>query len=79
MIPPCNKGEQATLPHPQLTEIPDEIGKCIEQYALLVNDLGWENFFRERQGRGDFLYLGGVDHPAHRLLRHYQHRRVPVV
>ena len=79
MIPPCNKGDQATLSHPQLKKIPDEIGKCISQDALLVNDLGRENFFKERQGRGDFLYLGGVDHPARRLLRHYQHRRVPVV
>ena len=59
MTAPCYKGAQATLPHPQLIEIPNELGKCIDQDALLVKDLGWEGFLQERQGRGYFTDLEG--------------------
>ena len=51
---PYKKGYQVTLPCPQLTAIPDEIGECIAQDALLVKNLGWEGFVRESLGRGDF-------------------------
>ena len=71
MTPPHKKGGQANLPYPQLTQIPDKIGKCIARDTLLVRDLGWGRFFRERRGWGAFAYLGGVYHPSCRLLRQY--------
>ena len=44
-----------------------------------MRDLGWEDFFNLRRGRGNFSDLGGLDHPACRLLRQYWHRGPPVV
>ena len=59
MTAPSKKFAQATLPHPQQIEIPNELGKCIDRDALLVKDLGWEGFLQERQGRGYFTDLEG--------------------
>ena len=39
MTSPRNKGAKDTLPHPQLTEIPEQLGECISQDVLLVKDL----------------------------------------
>ena len=41
--------------------------------------LGWTEFVRRRQGRGDFASLSEVKRPARRLLIQYKHRVVPVV
>ena len=79
MTTPCKRGPQAHLPRPQLTAIPDDLGECIAQYTMMVRELGWERFLRERRGRGDFSDLGGVDQPACRLLRQYCHRGRAVV
>ena len=75
---PSKKGSQSTLTHPQLIETPNGLGKCISQDALSVKDLGWERFFKEKQERGDFVDLGGVDHPGCRLPRHYIHKGATV-
>ena len=71
MTTPRKKGSQSTLPRPHITSIPNKLGKCIAWGALLVEELGWEGIVRERRGRGDFMNLGEVDHPARRLLRQY--------
>ena len=39
MTPPRKKGSQATIPHPQITEIPYKLGKFIAQDALLAMEL----------------------------------------
>ena len=59
MTAPCKKFAQATLPHPHLIAIPNELGKCIARDALLVKDLGWEGVLHERQGQGYFTELEG--------------------
>ena len=46
MADPHNNGAQDTLPCPQITEIPNELGKCIVQDALLARDVVWEGFVR---------------------------------
>ena len=63
---------RSTLPHPQMIEIPYELGEYIDRDALLVRDLVWEGFVRERRGQGYFSYLGGMDHPVRLLLRQYR-------
>ena len=45
----------------------------------MVKDLGWEGFVRERREQGDFMDLGGLEHPARRLLMQYQNMGYPVV
>ena len=57
----CNKMSQATLPHPQLNEIPGEPGEYIARDTGLVRDLGWEEFVKKRMSRGEFSDLGEVD------------------
>ena len=79
MIPPCKRRDQATLLHPKLTTIHDELGEYISRDAQLVSDLGWEFFIKNRRGRGDFSDLGGVDEPTLGLLSQYRHRVTPVV
>ena len=60
---------RTTHPHPHLTAIPDELSECIVWDKILVKDLVWKGFMRERRGQGDLLHLGGVDHPAFCLTR----------
>ena len=79
MIAPCKRRAQSTLPHPQLTTTPDNIGEYIARDARMVRDLVWEEFVKKRRGHGEFAYLGGVDHTVRHLLRQYWHRGCPVV
>ena len=46
---------------------------------MMVEDLVWEGFVRERRGQGYLSDLGGVEHRACRLIRQYQHRGFVVV
>ena len=39
MTVPHKKGSQATIPHPQITDIPYKLGKFIAQDALLAMEL----------------------------------------
>ena len=73
------KWDRVTLPCPHLTAIMENIGECISRDTLMVKDLGWEGFMREKQGRRDFTELGGVEYPDRRLLRQYLHRGTPLV
>ena len=57
-----------------MAAISDELGEYIARDTQLVRDLGWEEFVKERRGQGEFSDLGGVEHPARRLLRKYPHR-----
>ena len=59
--------------------LPDNIGKYVARNAKEVERLGWAEFVRRRQGRGDFASLTDVEHPERRLLRQYKHRGAPVV
>ena len=79
MMDTCKRGTQATLPRPQITEIPYELGECIVWDTLLVKNLVLEGFVRESRGWGYFSYLGGLDPPARHLLSQYRHRVSPVV
>ena len=71
MTSPFKKGARATLPRLQTTIIPNEIGKCINMYVLLVKDLGW-GFFQREAGKGIFC------RPS-RLLRQCKHRGGTVI
>ena len=59
------------IPRPQQDLLPDDIGKYIVRDAEEVTRLGWTEFVRWRRGRGDFVSLTEVKHPARRLLRQY--------
>ena len=67
------------IPWPTQALLPDDIGKYVARDAKEVERLGWAEFVRRRQGRGDFASLADVKHPARRLLRQYKHRGAPVV
>ena len=62
------------VPAPGLSQ---DLGKCIARDVELVQKLGWNNFVRQRRGRGD-LSVSNVPHPAARLLHHYKHHGAPV-
>ena len=64
---------------PRQTLLPDDLGECISQDSAAVSHLGWEEFVKRRQGRGDFAGLGNLRHPARRLLRQYKFWGAPVV
>ena len=59
-------------------EVPDDLGTLIRRDVELVGRLGWEEFVKERRGRGDLTEMNGVHHPARKLLRGYALRGVPV-
>jgi len=59
-------------------EIPSDIGKLIKRDVALLGKLGWEDFVKQRRGRGDLTDMKGVKHPARDLLRGYSLRGVPV-
>jgi len=52
--------------------------KYIERDTHLLSTVGWNEFVRERRGRGDLGDLV-IEHPAARLLRHVGTRGVPIV
>ena len=52
--------------------------KYIELDTHLFSTLGWNEFVREHQGRGDMGDLE-VEHPAACLLRHIGKKGVPIV
>ena len=58
----------ARIPRPQQARLPYNIGKYVVGDAKEVTRLGWTEFIRWRQGRGDFTSLSEVRHPARRLL-----------
>ena len=64
---------------PTQAKLPDDIGKYVARDVREVQRLGWVEFMRRRQGRGDFASLADMKHPARRLLWQYKHRRAPVV
>ena len=67
------------IPRPKQAQLPNGIGKYVARDAKEVTRLGWTEFVRRQQGRGDFASLADVKHPARRLLRQYKHRGAPVV
>ena len=69
----------ARIPQPHQARLTDDIGKYVVRIAKEVTRLGWTEFVRQLQGRGDFASLLEVKHPACRLLRQYKHRGAPVV
>ena len=68
MMVPCKRMTRATLPRPQLTAIPDDLGEYIARNAHMVMGLLWEDFVKERRGQGEFSDLGGVDYSVCLLL-----------
>ena len=60
MTTPCKRKELSSLPLPKMTKIPDDISECIARNTRLMRYLGWEEFFKERRGRGEFSDLRGV-------------------
>ena len=44
----------------------------------LLQELGWEEFVRQRRPRGDFASLDNVEHSAQRILKEYKAKGVPV-
>ena len=69
----------ARIPRPQQARLPDNIGKYVVRDAKEVTRLGCTEFMHWRRGRGDFVSLSEVKHPARRLLSQYKHRGAPVV
>ena len=68
----------------QMVSAPQELGKLslcdrIAADTELLQQVGWEKFVSKKQGRDDFSHLNHVSHHAHRLLRQYKHRGVPVM
>ena len=57
------------IPWPKQALLLDDIGKYVVRDAEAVTRLGWKEFMRRRQGRGDVASLLEVKHPARRLLR----------
>ena len=57
----------------------DKIGYYFIWDVFLVGKLGWERFLSVRQGLGDQIDLGDVDHPPYSLLHQYQHLGSSVV
>ena len=79
MTDPCNRGAQSTLPRPQLTAIPDELGEYIAWYALLVRDLGWGGISKIEESSRRISDLVGMDQPAHHLLSIDENYRVIIL
>ena len=57
---------------PTLTTIFDELSEYISTEKQVVRDLSGEEFVTKRIGQGEFSDLGGVYHPARRLLSQYR-------
>ena len=58
--------------------LPEELGELIQHDVAAVRKLGWEEFVRERRGKGDLADMSSIHHPARRILKHYAFRGVPV-
>ena len=61
------------------TTLPGDPGKLTSHNATLMETLGWDYFFKQSRGRGNFASPGAVQQPACHLLRQYKHRGAPVV
>ncbi len=70
------------LPVPRPTvdtgKLPSDLGKFVERDTALLKRLGWKKFINSRRQRGDLSDLRRINHPAVRLLKHYQTHGAPV-
>ena len=60
-------------------KFPGALGQLIARDSLLLNELGWERFVRERRGRGDIQELDELNHPARDILTRLKIDRAPAV
>ena len=81
--PPSKKRKPSPKPpvtRPQVDtgKLPSDLGKFVERDAALLKRLGWKKFINSRRQRGDLSDLRRLNHPAVRLLKHYQTHGAPV-
>lgn len=75
--PPAKKQKVVGSSYPTCTQLPADLGKCVERDVSVLREMGWEGFVKSKRGRGD---IGGMkfDHPAKRLLQQYKLNGAPV-
>ena len=75
MTDPCKSRDRSTLPFPQLTTIPDDLGEYIARYVRLVMEMGLEDCVKKIVEDGEIFGPGGLDHLSCRLLKQYWDRK----
>ena len=75
MTDPCKSRDRSTLPFPQLTTIPDDLGEYIARYVRLVMEMGLEDCVKKIVEDGEIFGPGGLDHLSCRLLKQYWNRK----
>ena len=52
--------------------LPKDLGECVSRDVDFLRQVGWEDFVKTRRKGGDLADLNNIkDHPARRLLCHY--------